>query len=861
MDLIAVNRKRYDTMHVFSSKIQLPIDDILSALLESVTVHRNVLLHAPPGAGKTTRVPLALLDIIPPEAGRIIMLEPRRLAAVSAARWMAHTLGEEVGQSVGYTIRFDSKVSGVTRIEVVTEAILTRRIQNNPLLEGVAMVIFDEFHERSIHADLGLALCLDLQKQVRNDLRILVMSATLECEPLSGLMGNAPIISSGGRSFPVDEVYQEDQPHTALPARVMAATLRALAETEGDVLVFLPGIGEIRSSAARLVEAGLTDRGISIHPLYGDLPFEEQQTAILPGKERKVVLATSIAETSLTIESVRSVIDCGLSRRMRHDPASGMNRLVTVRESQSSAEQRKGRAGRLAPGVCYRLFSRHTYNAMTAHTPPEILDSDLSPLLLELAAWGVSDPSSLAWLDPPPAAAISAAGELLVELEALDEAGRVTSVGLAMARMPLHPRLARLLHRSQELCCPGMGCDLAALLSERDIVRRGREVNTRSGRTLDVYERMELLLEWRANGCSDIALDGGAMKNVERVSCQLLHLLGSGAGQYPGGGAQELVSRLLLVAYPDRVAKQRDSETGSYLLSNGRGARMASATHIFSSAYLVAVSIDAGNQSEGIIHLAAPISEELLRDELGERIERRDRINWDSREGRVISVREECLGAVRLVSRPFVPDPELLLPVIIAAVRASELDLLTRDEAFLQLQARVMLLQRAFPGDGWPDLSDSALLESLETWLVPVIHSVSNAQQLAAVNCAATLLDLLEYRQRQALEELAPTHLVVPSGSRIRLDYCEGELPVLAVKLQELFGLADTPTVAGGRVPVLLHLLSPAGRPLQVTKDLEGFWDGSYHQVKKEMKGRYPKHPWPDDPWNATPTRRAKPKG
>ncbi len=835
----------------------LPIELVLPELLNALRSHPNCILHAPPGAGKTTRVPLALLDVIPASAGRMIMLEPRRLAAVSAARWMARCLGEEVGQTVGYSIRFDSKVSKSTRIEVVTEAILTRRIQHDPLLEGVAMVLFDEFHERSIHADLGLALCLDLQ-QVRDDLKILVMSATLECEPLAALMGTAPIISSTGRSYPVEEIYLEDGAHGPLPPRMVAATLRALAESEGDVLVFLPGAGEIRTCAARLAESGLGERGINIHQLYGDLPFEQQQLAIQPGKGRKVVLATSIAETSLTIEGVRVVIDCGLSRRMRHDPASGMNRLVTARESKSSAEQRKGRAGRIAPGVCYRLFSRHTFNAMTPHTPPEILDSDLSPLLLELAAWGVNDPTHLAWLDPPPEASLSVARQLLVELAALDNYSRITPLGSAMARLPLHPRLARMLIRSQELGCTGLGCDLATLLSERDIVRR---TPLGSARSFDIIDRLELLREWRATIRNDGMADIGALKNVERVSRQLLRILakdntGQGDAVNPG-----LISRLLVSAYPDRVARQREGEAGRFLLANGRGARLAAAGSIFGSSYIIAVSVDGGDQAEGVIHLVAPLSEELLRAELGPRIECRDTLSWDAREGRVVALREECLGAVCLSSRMFVPTAEALIPVVIEAVRSSQLTLLNRTDTFLQLQARVMLLQRTFPLDGWPDLCDEALLQSLENWLAPVLVGVRNAQQLAAVNCSAALLELLDYRQRQALDELMPTHLVVPSGSRIRLDYCQGEQPLLAVKLQELFGLADTPTVARGRVAVLLHLLSPAGRPLQVTQDLKGFWDGSYHQVKKEMKGRYPKHPWPDDPWNALATRRAKPKG
>jgi len=839
----------------------LPIDGILPEILQAIRRQSNCVLHAPPGAGKTTRVPIALLDVIPPTAGKIIMLEPRRLAAVSAARWMSRTLGEEVGQTVGYSIRFDSCSGPGTRIEVVTEGILTRRVQSDPLLEGVAMVIFDEFHERSIHADLGLALCLDVQRQVRPDLKILVMSATLDCDPLARMLGDARVVSSAGRSFPVREVYLDDRPHGPLAVRVAAATLLALAETEGDLLVFLPGAGEIRSCAARLAEAGLGQRGISIHPLYGDLPFELQQAAILPGVQRKVVLATSIAETSLTIEGVRTVIDSGLSRRLRHDQGSGMNRLVTVRESQSSAEQRKGRAGRLAPGVCYRLFSRHTNQAMTPHTPPEILESDLSPLLLELTAWGVSDPSELSWLDPPPVAALSSARQLLQELDALDVAGRVTTSGGEMARLPLHPRLARLVLRSRELGCPDAGCDLAALFAERDIVRRVPG-GTRSGRDVStVSERLELYREWRRSGRPDERADAGALKAVERVAGQLSRMAGGRPKRSSTLCDPDSLCRLLLAAYPDRVARLREGGEGRYLLANGRGARLSSAAAVTRVPLLVAVSVTGGDQGEGLIHMAETVSEELLRLELGQRIETREQIAWDTREGRIVAVRGEFIGAVCLSSRAVAPDPEALLPTVVEAVRASGLGLLSRDGAFLQLQSRLLLLRQAFPGDGWPDVADAALLGSLEAWLAPAIAGVRNAQQLAVVNCAAALLALLDYRQRQALDELAPTHLTVPSGSRIRLDYCGGELPVLAVRLQELFGLADTPRVAGGRVVVLLHLLSPAGRPLQVTRDLKGFWDGSYHQVKKEMKGRYPKHPWPDDPWSALPTRRAKPRG
>jgi ATP-dependent helicase HrpB len=507
------------------------------------------------------------------------------------------------------------------------------------------------------------------------------------------------------------------------------------------------------------------------------------------------------------------------------------------------------------------MFSRHTFHAMTPNTPPEILDSDLSPLVLELVAWGVTDPSSLSWLDPPPAAALSAARQLLADLSAVDDAGRVTVLGSAMARLPLHPRLARLLLRAQDIGCPGTGCDLAALLSERDIVRRSAGGSAGGRNVTTVDERLELLRQWRSTGRTGDQLDTGALRSVERVSGQLRRLLGGRPKTPSDSCGTDTLCRLLLAAYPDRIARLREADEGRYLLANGRGARLVSGAAVTRIPLLIAVSVAGADQGEGVIHIAETVTEELLRSELGKKIETRDEIAWDSREGRIVAVRGQFIAAVPLSSAAFSPGPEAQLPVVIEALRASELGLLSRNEAFLQLQARLQLVRQAFPGDGWPDTSDAALLKSLENWLAPFIGGVRNAQQLATVNCAAALLSLLDYRQRLALDELAPTHLTVPSGSRIRLDYCGGELPVLAVKLQELFGLAETPTIAGGRVAVLLHLLSPAGRPLQVTSDLKGFWDGSYHQVKKEMKGRYPKHPWPDDPWSALPTRRAKPKG
>lgn len=837
---------------------QLPIRNILPELVSAVRRHPNVLLCAPPGAGKTTCVPLELLKLFPLDAGRIIMLEPRRIAAVSAARWMARTLGEEAGQTVGYSIRFESRTSAATRIEVVTEGILTRRIQNDPLLDGVAMVIFDEFHERSIHADLGLALCLDLQ-QVRDDLKILVMSATLDVAPLAAMLDNAPVINSEGRSFPVEEIYLDDQVDSRLPERMTAAIHRALNETEGDVLAFLPGSGEIRACAARLAESGVTNRRVTVCQLYGDLPFNEQQKAIQPGGQRKVVLATSIAETSLTIEGVKVVIDCGVSRRMQFDPARGMNRLVTLRESRASAEQRKGRAGRLAPGVCYRLFSRHTLNAMIPHTPPEIRETDLSPLLLELSAWGTLDPLALRWLDAPPAAAMAAAGTLLVELDALDENGRITPQGREMMRLPLHPRLARLLLRSRELNCCRLGCDLAALLSERDFVRISRADRVILASHSDVSDRLDALRNWREHGKGVVSLDPSALKNVERVVGQLARLVKCPLQKEPEACDDDLISRLLLSAYPDRVARRRFGGADGYLLANGRGARLSPGSSVRGAEYIVAVALDGGSQTEAVIHLAADVAENIIRDERAAHIVREASVCWSERDGRVVATRLEKLGAVQLSSETFVPDASQLVPAVIAAVRDSGLALLTLDDTVRSLQGRVSLMKAAFPEREWPDFSDGALLATLEEWLAPHIAGVNNSKRLAQLDVAGLLRQQLDYRQQRELDQLAPTHLTVPSGSRIRLDYT-AESPVLAVKLQELFGLRETPSIAEGRVMVLLHLLSPAGRPIQVTRDLKGFWDGAYQQVRKELKGRYPKHPWPDDPWSALPTRRLKPR-
>jgi ATP-dependent helicase HrpB len=836
-----------------------PIDPLLPALNEALTAGSSVVLQAPPGAGKTTRVPLALLEGIHPKRGRIIVLEPRRLAAVSAARWMARTLGEEIGQTLGYSIRFDSRVSDQTRVEVVTEGILTRRLQTDPGLEGVAMVIFDEFHERSLQADLALALCLHIRGSLRRDLKILVMSATLDCGPVASLLGDAPVISSGGEAFPVEERYRENDRGKPLPERIVGTVLTALRETSGDLLVFLPGAGEIRACGEALrVALESRSEGLSLHPLYGDLPFEEQERAIFPSTRRKIVLATNIAETSLTIEGVKVVIDSGLTRRLQYDPATGMNRLITVAVSKAAAEQRKGRAGRLGPGVCYRLYSRHAFQTLIPFAPPGMLVSDLSSLVLELGVWGVKDPEELSWLDPPPAAAWESARRLLIDLGALDAKGAVTPAGRSMARLPLHPRLARLLHRAAELGCTRLGADLSALLSERDIFRRTPSGSRVHGEGSDLSARIHVLRQWRKRQGAAGDTDPWALRAVDRASQQLLSLMrkdSKAAGEEPG----TILPRLLLCAFPDRIAKRREEGEGRFLLSQGRGVRLPPASRLSKSPFIIAVHVDAGEKAEGTVHLAEPVGEDLLRDEMGARLETLRRVEWDKREGRIVSIQEERLGAVQLSARPFPPGEEEAAPLICEAIRSGSARVDFSGEV-RQFQGRVSLMRRTFPGENWPNLSEERLLSAPQDWLLPWLKGIRTRQQLAALDLLPPLRAQLSREQQRLLGERAPTSLTVPSGRRVALDYASGDIPVLSVKLQEMFGLADTPEVAGGRVKVLVHLLSPGGKPVQVTRDLKGFWNSGYQEVKKELKGRYPKHPWPDDPWKAVPTRQAKPR-
>jgi ATP-dependent helicase HrpB len=821
-------------------KTSYPIDDILPELTAAIRAHPAVVLQAPPGSGKTTRVPLALLDAVGPEKGRILILEPRRIAAVSAARWMAKTLREEIGRTLGYSIRFDSRISKSTRIEVMTEGILTRRILANPGLEGVAMVIFDEFHERSLQTDLALALCLDIRRALREDLKILVMSATLDCGPVSALLDGAPIISSQGQAFPVDVRYCGDKRDQPVTSRMTEVVLKALRETSGDILVFLPGAGEIRAVRDALAETLHDDAAseITLHPLYGDLPFDQQERAILPATSRKIVLATNIAETSLTIEGVRVVIDSGLTRRLQYDPATGMNRLVTVTVSQAQARQRLGRAGRLGPGVCYRLYSLHTFQSLIPFAPPEIAVSDLSSLVLDLAAWGVKDPAMLSWLDPPPPSSLRAAQELLQELDALDAKGSITPAGESMARLPLHPRLGRLLLKAAELGCTSAGADLAALLSERDVLRSSRSSFPQPTGGPDLNDRLGLLGQWRKEKILPGKADPFALRAVDVTSQQLRRLMEK-TGESSGAEIGGLIPRLLLCAFPDRIAKKREK-----ILPAG-------------SPYMIAVMVDKGEKAEGMVHLAEPLTEELIRQELRGQIETLRQVVWDRLEDRIIATIEERLGAICLSARTINPSNEEVTAVLCEAIR-SKTAKITFGREGLQHQARVRLMRETFPEENWPDLSYEALLETPENWILPWLKGIRNAWQLAALNIGPAITERLTWEQRRQLTERAPATITVPSGSNIPIDYAAGEIPILAVKLQEMFGLADTPAIAGGRIKLLLHLLSPARRPVSITRDLKEFWNTGYPQVKKELKGRYPKHPWPDDPWNASPTGKTK---
>jgi len=879
----------------------MPIDQVLPEVRNALRRQGAVVLVAEPGAGKTTRVPLALLDEPWLAGKKIVMLEPRRLAARNAARFMAASLGEKVGETVGYRVRMDTKVGPRTRIEVVTEGVLTRLLQADPSLEEAGLVIFDEYHERSLQADLGLALCLQARSLFREDLRLAVMSATLAAEPVAALLGGAPVVASAGRTFPVETRYAARKIEGPVCAAVAAAVLTALAaDDEGDVLAFLPGAAEIRRAEARL-RAALAGRPVDVAPLHGSLPQEAQDRALAPSPpgRRKVVLATAVAESSLTVEGVRIVVDGGLMRVPRFSPRTGMSRLETVPVTRASADQRRGRAGRVAPGVCYRLWTEEEHRTLAPAGTPEIREADLAPLALELAVWGAGDPAELAWLDPPPQAAYAQARELLAGLGALTGAGALTPHGARMAELGVHPRLAHMMLRAAPLGLGALACRLAALLGERDLLRGD------ASRSVDIALRVDAL---RSGG---VHVDERVRERLLAEAAQLLRSLADAApvpapasapgpapASAPPPGSAPLAGRpgalspaaagdvssphpsgarptpgsapnaradepappgacgvLLGFAYPDRIGRRRGP--GRYTLSIGRGASLPEGQPLAQAEFIVAAELDDQGQ-ESRIRLAAALDEADLHRHFADLIREEEHVRWEAEAEAVRARAVRRLGAVPLGERPLAkPDPAQVTAALLHGIRSLGLGVLPWNRSAQQLKERVRFL--AAQGGNWPDWADEALAATMEEWLAPYLDGMRSRADLQRLQLAHVLEAALSWEQRSALDREAPTHIAVPSGSRLPVDYSDPSAPALFVRLQELFGLPDTPRIGGGKVPLTLHLLSPAQRPVQVTRDLAGFWRGAYFEVRKDLKGRYPKHFWPDDPLHAPATRRARP--
>jgi ATP-dependent helicase HrpB len=818
----------------------LPIDAVLGDLREKLAQTTRLVLVAPPGAGKTTRVPLVLIDESFATGGKIILLEPRRLAARAAAERMAQTLGENVGETVGLRVRLQSRISAKTRIEVVTEGVFARMILDDPALEGVACVIFDEFHERSLDADLGLALALEAQAGLREDLRILVMSATLDGARVSKLMSDCPVMTSEGRAYPVETRHAAREPRARLEDDMLRVIVTALRAESGSILAFLPGQGEIRRLASML-EDKVSDM-IDIAPLYGAMDRAAQDRAVQPAKagRRKIVLATSIAETSLTIEGVRVVIDSGLARVPRYEPDLGLTRLETMRVSRAAADQRRGRAGRTEPGVCYRLWEEAATGALEPFSAPEILSADLSGLMLDLAAWGVREPAQLAWLDAPPAPAVKEARALLRSLHALDEEGAITAHGRAIRALALPPRLARMVIAAAHAGEARLAADLAAVLVERGL----------GGERTDLSERVENLRRDRAQRAEDARR---LARNFADVAARQ-----TGRKDQDGGDLSDC-GRLVALAFPDRIAKAR-GRAGEFLMANGRAAALEAHERLAREPF-IAIAEVSGRAGAARILAAAALSEDQVIALAQDEIEERDDVSFDRASLSLRRRRARRLGAIVL--------SEQILPIEAGAETAAALargiaaigiERLPWTKAQKQWRDRVMFLRRA-EGEEWPDLSDAALAQNAQDWLAPFLEGRISLNAITPNDLDAALAALLPWDMTRKLDAQAPTHFTAPTGSHVAVDYEAEGGPVLAIRVQELFGLSTHPSLAGGRVPLTLHLLSPAHRPIQITKDLPGFWKGSWAAVKAEMKGRYPRHPWPDDPAQAAPTTRAKPRG
>jgi ATP-dependent helicase HrpB len=814
---------------------QLPVEHSLPALREALIAPGHAVLQAEPGAGKTTIVPLRLLE--EPWLGdqRIVMLEPRRLATRAAARRMADLLGEKVGQTVGYRTRDDRNVSAETRIEVVTEGILTRRLQRDPALEGVGLVIFDEFHERSLPGDLGLALALESKEALRPDLRLLVMSATLEGDRVAALLDPdvpAPVISSPGRTHEVEVRWSPRGKRDRLDQAVVAAVQQTLATEEGDILVFLPGAGVIERTAKLLGESRVP---ADVHRLYGALSASDQDSALRPAIDgrRKIVLATDIAETSLTVEGVRTVIDSGEARRPQFDPRTGMTRLVTGAASRASADQRAGRAGRTAPGVAVRLWSKIEQGTRPAFSQPEITQVDLSGLALELAVWGVGDPASLSWLDPPPGPALSEAASLLTELGALDQQGRVTDLGQAMAQLPLHPRLARMVVAGAVAGHGWLACLLAALLEDRDVLRgHPDEVPA------DIGVRLDLLAD---RGRRHPLADGRALNSARRRAQELARRVRTGEGDV----AVEEAGLVLALAYPDRIAQARDDTSGRFRLISGTGAWLPKTDPLARESLIVIADLD-GKRGEARIRMAAAADAVVAA--LGEAIQESIETVWDRDRGDLTVRSQRRLGGLVLTQSERRPEPgQETTDALLERVRSTRLQTLNWNDRAVGVRDRIRFLAKHVPDSGWPDLTDRELISTLDDWLGPLLVGATGRRDLEALDMSMALLTFLQFDQQMELDLLAPTRIETPSGRSVRLDYGQ-DPPVLAVRVQEMFGVTETPAVLGGAQPVVLHLLSPADRPIQITSDLAGFWSGSWHEVRKDMAGRYPKHDWPLDP-------------
>jgi ATP-dependent RNA helicase HrpB len=840
----------------------LPIDAILGAVSNALREPGNAVIVAPPGAGKSTVVPLALLEEPWARSARIVMLEPRRLAARAVAERMAATLGERAGDTVGYRMRLETRVGPRTRIEVVTEGVFTRMLQSDPALDGIAAVLFDEYHERSLHADVGLAFALDAQRHLRPALRLVAMSATIDGARVAELLRGAPVIESRGRVFPVEIRHLGKAlpvlPGTDEPPHLSAARAvrRALAESPGDALVFLPGAGEIRRTQAALEEPG-APAGTDILPLYGELSPGEQDAALAPARpgRRKVVLATNIAETSLTIEGVRIVVDLGLERRNVFDPASGMSRLTTQRISRASAEQRAGRAGRTTEGVCYRLWSASAERSLAPYAAPEIAVADLAPLALDLAVWGTSA-NELAWLDPPPAATLAGARDLLARLGALDAAGRSTPHGRKMRAFSAHPRLAHLLLVAREHGAAGAAAEIAALLSERDVLRRG--IATAAGhreRDNDIRTRLEVLRRSDTAG----GTDRGALERVRRAERSFRRELGLGPNDSDTSALDTGI--LLGFAYPDRIAKRRAGAEARYQLASGRGAAFATPQSIGREELIVAVELD-DREREAQIQLAAPLARSDLLEHFRTEIVEHEEVGWDARTEAVVARTVRRYGEIVLDERALKALPAgAAATALLEGIGALGLDSLPWSGECRNFAARCELVRKLGRGDvgEWPEFSMEVLAVDLG-WLEPFLGGVTRRAQFERIPLEAALRARLTLAQLRRLDELAPTHITLPTGTRAAVDYVDDLAPCASMRMQEVFGLAATPRIGGGTVPVTFKLLSPAHRPLQVTRDLASFWRNAYVDVRKDMRGRYPRHSWPEDPLQAEPTRRAKPR-